>query len=66
MTPQDFVYWLQGFVELQNPDELTKEQWQTIKDHLALVTNKVTPNRVSTIDNPFWTDVRVVPAQITC
>jgi hypothetical protein len=44
MKPEEFAYWMQGFVELQNSDEPpTKEQWQIIKDHLQLVFNKVTP-----------------------
>lgn len=64
MTPQDFVYWLQGFVELQNPDELTKEQWQTIKDHLVLATSKVTPTR-TLWTTPQWQYPHIQP-QITC
>ena len=45
MTPENFAYWLQGFSEIcgQTPSE---EQWEIIKDHLNLVFNKVTPNRV--------------------
>ncbi|HHT4259215.1 TPA: hypothetical protein ACTYZB_004882 [Klebsiella variicola] len=49
MTPEQFAYWLQGFVELngQLPDE---EQWVSIKDHLQTVFKKVTPPaRVSSI-----------------
>lgn len=43
MTPEQFTYWLQGFVEL-NPDiQPTKEQWQMIKEHLQTVFKKVTP-----------------------
>ncbi len=47
MTPENFAYWLQGFSEIcgQTP---SKEQWEIIKDHLNLVFNKVTPNRVNT------------------
>lgn len=44
MNAHDFTYWLQGFAELQS-DPPTAEQWQAIKDHLALVFNKVTPQR---------------------
>lgn len=44
MTPEQFVYWLQGFVELHG-DEPTHTQWLQIKDHLSLVFNKVTPTR---------------------
>jgi len=44
MTPQDFAYWLQGFIEL-NPEmkQPTEEQWKSIREHLQLVFTKVTP-----------------------
>ena len=43
MTVQDFAYWLQGFAEL-NSEPPTAEQWQSIREHLALVFTKVTPD----------------------
>ena len=42
MTEQQFAYWLQGFAEL-NPQPPTVEQWQSIREHLATVFKKVTP-----------------------
>lgn len=42
MTPEQFVYWLQGFAELQ-PTPPSPEQWQSIREHLATVFKKVTP-----------------------
>ncbi len=46
MNSENFAYWLQGYFELLGKDEpLTKEQVQIIKDHLALVFDKVTPDR---------------------
>jgi len=45
MTAEAFAYWLQGYMEVQNPKEIDKTQTQIIKDHLALVFNKVTPDR---------------------
>lgn len=42
MTPERFAYWLQGFAEL-NQQPPTAEQWQSIRDHLATVFEKVTP-----------------------
>ena len=42
MTTEQFVYWLQGFAEL-NVDPPSAEQWQAIRDHLALVFEKKTP-----------------------
>lgn len=42
MDAQQFAYWLQGFAELsQTPP--TQEQWDSIREHLALVFKKVTP-----------------------
>lgn len=43
MTPENFVYWLQGFLEIGKPTVMNEEQVQEIKNHLALVLNKVTP-----------------------
>jgi hypothetical protein len=43
MTSDNFVYWLQGFFEISGNQELTKEQVQIIKDHIALVLDKKTP-----------------------
>nr|WP_314583463.1 hypothetical protein [uncultured Pseudomonas sp.] len=44
MTPEQFAYWLQGFVEL-NPSmqQPTPEQWKAIGEHLQTVFVKVTP-----------------------
>lgn len=43
MTPENFCYWLQGFMELSNERTLTPEQVQSIRDHLNLVFIKLTP-----------------------
>ena len=44
MTPQDFVYWLNGYVELGGGNTVpTESQWKMICDHLKLVMTKVTP-----------------------
>jgi DUF438 domain-containing protein len=46
MTPNDFVYWLQGFFEISeaaNVKELNEAQAQIVKDHLQLVFKKETP-----------------------
>lgn len=42
MTPEQFCYWLQGFAELHEAPPGC-EQWQSIREHLATVFNKVTP-----------------------
>ena len=45
MTTENFFYWLQGFFELSGTTNLNTEQVQIIKDHMALVASKVTPER---------------------
>lgn len=44
MTPENFCYWLQGYIELSNCQNLTPEQIQMIRDHLQLVFKKETPS----------------------
>lgn len=48
MTPEQFTYWLKGFFEISNSEELTPTQVLIVKDHLNLVFNKVTPDRNNT------------------
>jgi len=54
MTPDQFAYWLQGYAEI-NGAPPTAEQWQVICDHLALVFQKVTPDRGPAIIPAIWT-----------
>lgn len=49
MTPESFVYWLQGFLEVANPKKMDEKQIQIVKDHLGLVFKKETPDRHSDI-----------------
>ena len=53
MEINQFVYWLQGALEL-NPEMLEKgmtpEQVKTIQDHLNLVFKKVTPDRFDKVE----------------
>lgn len=44
MSPENFVYWLNGFVELDGSLP-TEQQWYSIKDHLKLVMDKKSPVR---------------------
>lgn len=46
MNPRDFCFWLQGYFELSKSNELTRQQLETIKEHLALVFEDIifTPN----------------------
>lgn len=48
MTSEQFTYWLQGFAEL-HPEAPSAEQWQAIRDHLALVFEKQTPERFAPV-----------------
>ena len=76
MTAEQFAYWLQGFMEMADPIELTANQTQQIKDHLKLVFDKQTPDRTNPIFapntaqplNPTWQEPhwQPNPYQITC
>lgn len=46
MQDRDFIYWLQGYLELSEANiGLTLRQVEIIKDHIALVMKKETPPR---------------------
>lgn len=52
MTPRDFLYWLQGFLEIDGADDqkregMTKEQVEVIKKHITLVLQNVTSSPVA-------------------
>jgi hypothetical protein len=64
MTPEQFCYWLQGYVEITG-QEPTIEQWQIIKDHLQTVFNKVTPNRNLIGDDPITISPSIRPLETT-
>lgn len=72
MTERDFVYWLNGHVEL-NPmqDHPTPAQWKMIKEHLALVMTKVTPDLIGKPFERFPPITRFPPSteppyKVTC
>ena len=48
MQERDFIYWLNGFLELSGATTLNEEQVKVIKEHIALVITKVTPTIVGT------------------
>ena len=63
MTPQDFTYWLQGFFELSNAQELTPEQVKIIKEHLSLVLKKETKTSITSTfypDATYYSDGVVI------
>jgi hypothetical protein len=65
MTPENFVYWLQGFMELGDPSGLDAVQVQTIRDHLELVMEKQTPVRtVAYSDTEYRTGLDTWPDRL--
>lgn len=68
MTAENFVYWLQGYMELANPEIITEEQLSDIKDHLRLAFKDDIDKRygdaehqktLSAIHNPYPGDVQL-------
>jgi hypothetical protein len=55
MTPEQFVYWLQGYTEVAGVTP-TRNQWQVIKDHLQTVFHKETPHV-----QPYVTPLEITP-----
>lgn len=45
MNYEQFAIWLHGFLEISNAETIDKQQTQIIKDHLALLFEKKTPDR---------------------
>ena len=46
MNYEQFAIWLHGFLEISNAETIDKQQTQIIKDHLALLFEKKTPDRI--------------------
>jgi len=44
MSPENLIYWLNGFFELSGATTLNEEQVKILKEHLGLVVKKVTPS----------------------
>lgn len=45
MDSEKFTYWLKGYFEISDSNNLSPTQVQIIRDHLDLVFTKVTPER---------------------
>ena len=45
MTPTEYIYWFQGFLELSNAKTLSKKQLEIVKAHLELVLTNVTKTK---------------------
>ena len=64
MTPENFCYWLQGFMELSNDRNLTPEAIQSIRDHLNLVFIKLTPLACATPDTKLPASAFEIPEDL--
>ena len=62
MSPENFVYWLNGFFEISGSKTLTEEQVQVLKEHLKLVLTKKTPD-ITITPRPF--DTTPIPCTTT-
>ena len=69
MTSEQFTFWLQGFMEINDPETLGVRETQIIKDHLKLVFDKQTPVRkqLLTERTPYEKGYPTVnPYTVTC
>jgi hypothetical protein len=60
MTSDQFVYWLQGFLEVSGASEMSEQQLRIVRDHLELVLSKRTPAYVQHAQPapvPMWETV---------
>lgn len=61
MNYEQFTIWLHGFLEISNAETINKEQTQIIKDHLALLFEKKTPDRSKKSEK---TDLQILQEKI--
>ena len=67
MTSEQFTFWLQGFMEINDPETLGVRETQIIKDHLKLVFDKQTPVRKQLLtDTPITYPSPGNPYTVTC
>ena len=66
MTSEQFTFWLQGFMEINDPETLGVRETQIIKDHLKLVfDSKPVERRILLTETPAWPDT-TNPYTVTC
>lgn len=51
MNAENFCYWLQGWLEIQNPAQINSYQLNEIRNHLDLSLNKPTKPQYQLKDN---------------
>lgn len=58
MTPEEFIYWLSGFIELGQLNEINAEQIEIIKNHISITLNRVADDKKVTpfmnTGGPYW------------
>jgi len=62
MLPEQFTFWLNGFFEISDTNNLSEKQVQIIRDHLNLVFNKVTPKSSKTSNYSEFFDSIMKPS----
>jgi len=62
MTAEQFTFWLQGFMEINDPETLGVRETRIIKDQLKLVFDKKTPDR-SNVTEPTGVPNTTQPTQ---
>jgi len=62
MLPEQFTFWLNGFFEISDTNNLSEKQVQIIRDHLNLVFNKVTPKSSKTPNYSEVVDLLMKPS----
>lgn len=66
MTPENFLYWLRGYLELASAGgiavELDQDQVKVINDHLDLAMLKITPEHTRVGDTDLFASVFQKPS----
>jgi hypothetical protein len=55
MTHRDFVYWLQGFMEISDPKSIDEKSLEIIREHMRLVSEKQNSTTISASPMPYGT-----------
>lgn len=72
LAPENFCFWLQGFIEMSGATSINEEQMKVLKEHLELVFKKVATQQVQpqfsfpatpgiTVPGTGWGEVTFAP-----